>query len=106
MQVHVDRDFRVELQDADDFTRFRLAVDADPGEIGKVRQALRHVAELERPEIAWVSEEWLRRHARAPQPADWNAGFAKMLAFAATRGWVRADPAMVRAHVVWLGQRN
>lgn len=103
MQVRVHHDLRVELEDASDFTRFRLAVDATPAAFDKVKQALQRVAELDGPEVAWVSEEWLRRNSRAPQPGDWDAGFAKMLAYAATHGWVRRNPTMVRAHVVWLG---
>ncbi|MCC6466818.1 MAG: hypothetical protein IT563_00740 [Alphaproteobacteria bacterium] len=106
MQVRVDRDLRVVLDDPGDFGRFRLAVDADPGAFDQVRQALREIAELEGPEIAWVSEAWLRNHAPASRPDLWNEGFAKMLAYASKHGWTRGNPVMVRAHVVWLGQKE
>ncbi|MCC7047412.1 MAG: hypothetical protein IT562_11940 [Alphaproteobacteria bacterium] len=94
------------MDDPSDFGRFRLAVEAEPGDVERVRRALRDVAELEGPEIAWVSEQWLRNHAPASQPGPWNEGFAKMLAFAAKHGWTRGNPAMVRAHVVWLGAHD
>lgn len=106
MQVRVDRELRVLLDDPSDFGRFRLAVDADPRAIDQVRQALRDIAELEGPEVAWVSEAWLRSKAPASQANQWNEGFAKMLAFASKHGWTRGNPAMVRAHVVWLGPED
>ncbi|MFI5611935.1 hypothetical protein [Amycolatopsis sp. NPDC051903] len=50
-------------------------------------------------EHAWLSIAWLR--ARGPAgDAEWPAGFAKMIHYAASKGWADAEHKTVRAHIV------
>jgi hypothetical protein len=82
----------VSLEDPDDFTRFAVVAASGvalPGGLpGIVRDA----------DHAWVSPEALRRLAPQSGTPDWEAGFARMLAYAASKSWVNAEGA-IRAHI-------
>ncbi len=85
------------LEEPDDFRRFSIRFDPGARGTAVAEAALRRVA---RPdgEAAWVSEAALRRMApRAADPA-WAEGFARMLAFARSRGWVD-EAGGIRAHL-------
>ena len=55
-------------------------------------------------DVVWVSEAWLRQNT-AERPAEWQAGFEKMVAFAQSKGWYAqakdGQPAAIRAHIEW-----
>jgi hypothetical protein len=46
---------------------------------------------------AWVRIEFLR--AAGPVDSGWAAGFAAMISYAETNGWVSGDGSSVRAHL-------
>ena len=96
MQVVVDGSGTVTLADAGNFKSF--SVHAAPGV--DLTRALRGVAELEGAGHAWVREAWLLEQLGRQAPAaDWQAGFAAMAAYARKKGWMREEPAAIRAHV-------
>jgi hypothetical protein len=97
--VAVSREPAVTLQDAADFAGFRVV--APHADAAAARAA------LERAGITWLAEDHVavpegvvRTLAgdRAGEPG-WEAGFAAMLAYAASKGWVSG--AGIRAHVEW-----
>ncbi len=92
MRLRVAADGAVTLEEPAAFDRF--AVLATPG---APPAALEGIARLEGGH-AWVSPAALRRLAPAAGTPDWDAGFARMLAYAGRQGWLDAAGA-VRAHV-------
>lgn len=51
-----------------------------------------------RVEHAWLDIDYLRR--QGPDSEDWRSGFDAMIAYARSKGWISADGATVRAHLV------
>lgn len=50
---------------------------------------------------AWVSEAWLRAELERSALAEgWQREYQSMLDYACRKGWLRADPLAIRAHVV------
>ena len=47
-----------------------------------------------RPPLTWTGNE-----ATADRPAQWQGDFDKMLAYAASKGWMDAAGAVVKAHI-------
>lgn len=85
------------LVEPEDFRRFSIRFDAGARGSGPAEAAL---ARLARPdgEVAWVCPAALRRLAPRGEDAAWQQGFAGMVAFAETRGWVD-EAGRVRAHI-------
>jgi hypothetical protein len=94
MLVRVAADGAVTLEEADNFRGF--SVGAAPG--APLASALAGLARLEGETHAWVSPAALRRLAPQAGQPDWEDGFGKMLAYAASKGWTDAEGA-VRAHI-------
>ncbi|WP_426954332.1 hypothetical protein [Muricoccus radiodurans] len=97
MQVRITRDGTVLLTGPDDFRRFSILF--DPGARGSA-PAEAALARVARPDgdAAWVSEAALRDLAPRAGEADWQEGFAGMVAYARGRGWVD-DQGAIRAHI-------
>ncbi len=85
------------LEDAEDFRRFSIRFDAGTRGSGPAEAALARVA-CPDGEVAWVCPDALRRLAPRGEDAGWQQGFARMVAFAETRGWVD-QAGRVRAHI-------
>lgn len=85
------------LEEAGDFRRFSIRFDAGARGSGPAEAAL---ARLARPdeEAAWVCPEALRRLSPRGEDVEWQRGFARMVAFAETRGWVD-QAGRIRAHI-------
>lgn len=76
----------------------RTSLDAD-----RLAAQLREVdqgawGELSADGYVWVSREAIERAVGADDP-EWIEGFAGMVAFARSHGWVSEDGARIRAHV-------
>ncbi len=100
MFIHVARDFRVTLEEPQDFKRFKLVIDAARSDGTRLAAALSGVATLSTDGHGWVSEAWLRRC----EPAQaWQDGVTAMVAVAKKYGWVDEEAKTIRAHVEWLG---
>lgn len=84
------------LEDPTDFTRFSILMD------GKFKPhpgtALRGIGRLSCDGHAWVRPDCLRALLPVDLPADWEAGFASMVAFAQSRGWI-GEGGAIRAHI-------
>lgn len=93
------RDGRAELAEPDDFRRF--SVDAGGATLAGVTAALSgsDAGRIE-GEGAVISPAFLREEAG--DTAGWEEGFAAMVEFAQTKGWV-ADDGGIRAHIENLG---
>lgn len=84
------------LEAAEDLKRFKLVVQG--GLAGTaLQQALGNAGRLE-GEHAWVSPDWLKQASGQGGNAEWLAGFAGMLGFAAKHGWVN-EAGEIRAHI-------
>lgn len=94
MLLRVAADGTVTLEEADNFRRF--SVGAAPG--APLARALDGIARLEGETHAWISPAGLRRLAPQAGQPEWEDGFGKMLAYAASKGWTDAEGA-VRAHI-------
>lgn len=93
-------DGRISVAEPEILTAFavRTGLDAD-----QIAAQLRAVDEGSWGELAedghvWVSREAIERAVGDRDP-EWTAGFAGMVAFARSRGWVSEDGARIRAHV-------
>jgi hypothetical protein len=84
------------LEDAEDLTGFAVVIDADadPGP-----EALAAGGVLGLGAHAWVRTDALRGLAGAAATPEWEDGFAAMLGYARTRGWVDDEHGAVRGHV-------
>ncbi|HEY8525700.1 MAG TPA: hypothetical protein VIL48_12080 [Acidimicrobiales bacterium] len=99
LYVEPGQDGVVELREADDFTSLKV-VAAGPEDWTALADALRAAASLEPPH-AWLGLEALAGlSGRGDDPA-WRDGFAKMVDYARTQGWVNEAGSAVRAHVEW-----
>ncbi|HWL45001.1 MAG TPA: hypothetical protein VNQ73_18805 [Ilumatobacter sp.] len=88
----------VELRDPDNFRQFHVA--ADPGTDIAVALAAAGAGLPADDADVFVTVDWLRTEAaRLGVGDDWSAGFAAMLDYAATNGWLNDDHTAIRAHV-------
>lgn len=91
----------VTLEEPDDVDRFHVAV-VGGSDIGTVYGALVDAAagRLEGDD-AWIAVDAVRRMARGRVGPDWDNGFAGMLEYARSKGWLDEAGHTIRAHVEW-----
>jgi hypothetical protein len=91
----------VELNEPEDCERFHVEVHgaADPSELSRVLEAAG--AGSVQDSDAVIGVDWVRGQVAGRVGHDWEDRFARMLAFAATKGWLRDDGTAIQAHVVW-----
>jgi hypothetical protein len=84
------------LVDAEDLSGFVVVLegDEDPG-----AEALATGGVLGLGDHVWVRTDALRRLAGPATTPEWEEGFAAMLDYARTRGWVDDELGAVRGHV-------
>ncbi|MBV1797744.1 hypothetical protein [Siccirubricoccus sp. G192] len=96
MLIRVTREHALRLEAPEDLKRFKLLVEGDiAGEA--LARALGEAGRLE-GEHAWIAPDWLRRASGLAADPEWQAGFAKMVEFAAKQGWVN-EAGAIRAHI-------
>lgn len=71
-----------------------LATAVERAHLGRLDEGSAHV---------WIPLEELRRRSAGRVAGDWEERFARMVAYAASRGWVSGDGRSVRAHVETAG---
>jgi hypothetical protein len=91
----------VELVEQGDFRRFHVEARGDGGPAAVARLLDGAGAGRLEGEDAIISVGWVRDRAAAEAGAGWDEGFRAMLAFAATKGWLRDGGEGIQAHVVW-----
>lgn len=102
MRIVIDLDDnRVVLAEPDDFTRFSIEVTGQSADgladlvhdagLGRVQEDGTHVV---------VDPVALRALAGSAVSDQWDEGFAAMVAYAASKGWVEADGGIL-AHIEW-----
>ena len=84
------------LVDPEDLTSFAVVLDGetDPGP-----EALADGGVLGFGDHAWVRTDALRRLAGPAATPEWEDGFAALLDYARSRGWVDDEHGAVRGHV-------
>jgi hypothetical protein len=96
MRVRVTRGAAARLEAPEDLRRFGLV--AEGGLEGEaLARALGTAGRLEGGH-AWILPDWLRSASGRAGDPEWQAGFARMVEFAAKQGWVDAAGA-IRAHI-------
>jgi hypothetical protein len=98
MFIHVTKDFAVVLEEAQDFKKFKLVIDAPGADAARISTALDGVASLDPEGHAWVNEDWLRKQDGA---AMWQDGLTAMMSVAKKYGWVDEQKKAIRAHIEW-----
>lgn len=94
----------VALADPDDLGSFRVLARAADADHDALARALDGVGTVAPDGHVFVAVDAVRRLAgeRAVDP-EWEAGFAKMLAYAESKGWMDDSGSAIRAHVDWTG---
>jgi len=92
--VIVVRDKEVRLDDPDDFKGFKVVVETGDG------SGLFAVGRLAHRDTAWIQADAVRRLAGDAVTPEWESGFAAMLDYAKTKGWLD-DAGDIQAHVEW-----
>ncbi|MEZ5375903.1 MAG: hypothetical protein R2733_05265 [Acidimicrobiales bacterium] len=82
------------------FTGFDLLADPIDADEASIATALGSVGSAAGDDHVWIAVDAVRRLAGDHATADWEDGFAKMLAYAATKGWTNDDSSMIKAHIV------
>lgn len=112
MEIAVDLSTgTVSLRDGANFRAFQVRVtgqgtDDDAGDLLAAAGAGRRCSD---PNHVWVARDWLLAEAAAAPggapdgstPADWAAGFEKMLGLATKMGWLDEDGSHIKAHTEW-----
>lgn len=97
MIVDVRTDGSVALLEAEDMRAFKLVAPIAMSDADLAR-SLKGAADVSAGH-AWVSQSWIRAHAPLAAQGEWQASFAKMVAYAGTKGWLRETDAAIRAHI-------
>ncbi len=97
MLIRVTGDGGLLLEGPEDFGSFAIEIDSGAGQMAGA--ALARIARVEGENYAWVRQDGLRTIAPRAGDADWEAGLAKMIAYAASKGWLDPEGA-IRAHIV------
>ena len=99
MIVRVDAGGRASLEQPEDCRAFH--VEASGSDLATVAASLGS-----RPPVpddhVWVGVDWVRQQAAGRVGPGWDADFAKMLDFAAGKGWLDGSGQAIQAHVVWV----
>lgn len=80
------------LEDADNFRAFKVVCTSPRADC---EAGLAEIGRLDGDHV-WVDPTWIRRNGRPAE--EWTTGFDKMVAFAASSGWVD-DAGAIRAHI-------
>ncbi len=97
MLIRVTGEGGLLLEGPEDFGSFAIEIDVNAGRCA--RAALSRIARLEGENYAWVRQDGLRAISPRAGDAEWEAGLAKMVSYAASKGWLDPQGA-IRAHIV------
>lgn len=99
MIVRVDRDAPATLEQPENCRAFH--VEASGIDLGSVAAALGSRPPAPDDHV-WVGVDWVRQQSAGRVGAGWDDEFAKMLDFAAGKGWLDDTGQAIQAHVVWV----
>lgn len=99
MIVRVDTDDGATLEQPEDCRAFH--VEASGVDLHAVAAALGPRPPAPDDHV-WVEVDWVRRQSAGRVADGWDGDFAKMLDFAAGRGWLDESGQAIQAHVVWV----
>lgn len=102
MEVHLAPGQPARLAEPKDLRRFSVIIAATPEVLPALAEALRGIVDFD-GDHAWVAVDWLIGASGLSDWADWRGEFHAMVDYAEGKGWVRADPAALRGHIVWQG---
>jgi len=97
MRIHLSNAGAVRLSDPSDFRRLDVLVDPQSSEM--LERSIQQLGRREDDQHIRVSPSVLRFLSRLGGQAEWEAGFARMLACARQHGWIDAQ-GDVRVHLV------
>jgi len=89
------------LQHPDDLSSLRVVVSGDlsASDLATAVERVHLGRSDEESAHVWIPLDELRRLSAGRVAADWEERFERMVAYAASRGWVSGDGRSVRAHV-------
>ncbi|MEA2177896.1 MAG: hypothetical protein QOG77_1193 [Solirubrobacteraceae bacterium] len=92
----------VTLAEPDDLGSFKVLALAPQAHPGSLARALDGVGTIAEDGNAFIAVDAVKRLAgdRANDP-EWSAGLEKMLAYAASKGWMDPSGTAIQAHVEW-----
>lgn len=98
MKLVASAEGALSLEGADDLRSLSLVAEGDDAALAR---ALAGAGRIDADRAhAWVAPAALDRLAGRQDDAGWREGFAAMLAFAHSRGWVDQATGEVRVHIV------
>ena len=98
MHIVVSAEGSLLLDQPSEFTAFDIQA-ADPSQNAVLEALADEGSASEESDHVFVSVAALRRLAGAEVDAEWEAGFAKMLEFAGSKGWMNEAGDAVKAHI-------
>lgn len=102
MFVKLSRDRRISLEDRDNFRAFKLVIEDDASALASAQAALKDIAELEGPAVAWISQDALRKRPEVVSDSTWAQGFDAMIEKARPHGWIDDTRRAIKAHIEWI----
>jgi hypothetical protein len=93
----------LDLEDRDDFKRFKVQVDAGEAAFDDVRTAFAGAVRFDDAQTAWVNIETLRSRPDVAQDHAWQSAFDAMIRGAQPYGWIDEGMQHIKAHVEWAG---
>ena len=87
----------VTLEDPDNFQQFHVSVQGDVNDVGAALASAGFGSLVD--EDARISVAAVRAAAAGRVDDGWDDGFAKMLEYARTKGWLEDGDTSIRAHI-------
>lgn len=92
-------DGNIRLEDPTNLRGFSVETSGNADAAGEVLEVETAGRRAEKNGHVWVDVDAVRRLAAGRVPADWDARFDDLIAFASTRGWMSPDGGSILAHV-------
>lgn len=103
MRLYLGVSGAITMLEPTDFRRLDILV--DPQINGRLEGAIARIGRREGEGHVWPHSQILRFLSGHAGEAEWEAGFAGMLAYAAKAGFTN-DEGLVRAHMAWVEDRE
>ena len=100
VHIIVDGESAPRLDQASDFTAFSVT-SAEPTQDAVLLALSESASPAPEDDHVFVNVEAVRAWALASgaEPEGWEAGYAKMLAYAGSKGWMNDDATAIKAHI-------
>lgn len=94
------------FEDRHNFRAFKVVIEGSPDIFEQAQKAFEGLAELPKPDTAWVFMDVLRRRPEVVQDEMWQALFDSMIEKAKVYGWVDEGRKLVKAHIEWVDMKT